>query len=60
LRAGIDEDALGRLVQALESSWMMAVTPVGSAITLVAMGNGAVEEEPLRLGYTIAFRQVQD
>lgn len=39
---------------------MMAVTPVGSAITLVATGNEAVEEEALRLGYIIAFRQVQE
>ena len=58
--AGIEDEALGRLVQALESFWMMAVTPAGSAISLAVTSDGAVEEEALRLGYTIAFRQVQE
>jgi len=58
-RAGINESALGQLVHALESFWMMAVTPMGSAAAVVLKSEGTVEEEPLRLGYYIAFRQVQ-
>jgi hypothetical protein len=57
---GIGDDDLSRLVQALESFWMMAVTPVGLAISLAVTSDGAVEEEALRLGYIIAFRQVQE
>jgi hypothetical protein len=58
-RAGINESALGQLVHALESFWMMAVTPMGSAAAVVVKSDGTVAEEPLRLGYYIAFRQVQ-
>ncbi len=59
-KTGIKENALGQLVHALESFWMMAVTPMGSTAVLVAKSDGTVEEQPLRLGYYIAFRQMQD
>ncbi len=58
-RADINESALGQLVHALESFWMRAVTPMGSAVAVGVKSDGTVEEEPLRLGYYIAFRQVQ-
>lgn len=58
-RAAITEEALAQLVHALESFWMMSVTPLGSSAALVVWEDGTVGEEPLRLGYYIAFRQVQ-
>ena len=58
-RVGINESALGQLVRAFESFWMVAVTPIGSNTSLAVRSDGTVLEEPLRLGYYIAFRQVQ-
>jgi hypothetical protein len=58
-RAGVSESALSSLIQAMENFWMTAVTPLGSASAVTIRSDGTVEEGPLRLGYYIAFRQVQ-